>query len=274
MAVVTLCGSISLHPSPFGTNLHNAGYRALGLPFTYVPFAVRDAEGAIAGMRSLGIRGFGVSHPYKQRVMPLLDAVEPLAGRIGAVNTIVNDDGILTGHNTDWAGAVRALEEVRTLASARVLLLGAGGAGRAIAYGAKERGARVTIANRSVAKAEQLASAIGGEARGLDEAGRAGEYDVLVNATTLGMAEVDARSPVPESAIRPGLVVMDIVVKPVETKLLAAARARGATVVHGGRMLLHQAAEQFALYTGRAAPLDAMEAALRTTLATAESRTA
>jgi shikimate dehydrogenase len=266
MSLVTLCGSLSLHPSPLGASMHEAGYRALGLAFRYVPFAVRDIGGAIAGVRALGIRGAGVSYPYKQRVMPLVDALDPLAQRIGAVNTIVNDDGRLTGFNTDWVGAVRALEEVRPLSGARLLLLGAGGAGRAIAYGAREHGALVTIANRDAAKARELAAAVGGEAQGLGEASRAADYDVLVNATPIGMQDVDARSPVPPAAIRAGLVVMDIVYKPVETALLADARARGAVVVHGGRMLLHQAARQFELYTGRPAPLEAMDTALRANL--------
>lgn len=270
MALVTVCGSLSLHPSPVGASMHNAGYRALALPFTYVPFAVRDLPGAIAGLRALGIRGAGVSFPYKQEVLSLLDAIDPLAVRIGAVNTIVNDAGKLTGHNTDWVGAVRALEEVTSsggLAGARVLLLGAGGAARAIAYGLADRGTRVTIANRDAAKAEALARAVGGEGRGLGEVERAADYDVLVNATPVGMADVDARSPVPERAIRSGLLVMDIVYKPPETALLVSARARGARVVHGGRMLLHQAARQFELYTGLTAPLEAMDTALRAAIA-------
>ncbi len=263
MPFATLCGSLSQHPSPLGASMHDAGYKALGLPFSYIPFAVRDLPGALSGMRALGIRGFGVSYPFKQQVMPLLDAIDPLARRIGAVNTIVNDDGKLTGHNTDWVGAVRALEEVRPLASARVLLLGAGGAARAIAYGVTERGARVTVANRDLAKAQDLANSVGGEARGVDEAERARDYDVLVNATSLGSTEVDLRSPAPAAALRVGLLVMDIVYKPVETMLLAGAHTAGATTVHGGRMLLHQAAKQFELYTGQSAPLEAMDAALR-----------
>jgi shikimate dehydrogenase len=263
MALPTLCASFSLHPSPLGAAMHNAGYRALDLAFTYVPFAVRDLRGAIAGMRALGIRGVGVSFPYKQDVMGLLDAIDPVAARIGAVNTIVNDGGTLAGHNTDWVGAVRALEEATPLASERVLLVGAGGAARAIAYGLQGCGARVTIANRDFAKAEALGRAVGAEARELSAVERAADYDVVVNATAVGMADVDPRSPIPEAAIRPGQVVMDIVFKPLETQLLAAARARGARVVHGGRMLLHQAARQFELYTGRTAPLDAMDAALR-----------
>jgi shikimate dehydrogenase len=259
---LTLCGSLSLHPVGTGAAMHLAGYRALGLPFTYVPFKVTDLAGAITGMRALGIRGFGVSMPYKQDVIPLLDALDPLAARVGAVNTVVNDDGRLTGHNTDADGAARAVEEVRPLEGARVLLLGAGGAARAVAHALTDRGARLTIANRSVEKAEPIAAAAGARAVSLEEVQRAGDYDVVINATSVGMREVDAGSPVPEEAMRAGQVVMDIVYKPIETELVRAARRRGATAIHGGRMLLHQAARQFELYTGVTAPLAAMEAAL------------
>jgi shikimate dehydrogenase len=248
--------------------MHLAGYRALGLDFTYVPFAVDDdLEGAMRGMRALGIRGLGVSMPYKQAVIPLLDAVDPVAARIGAVNTIVNAGGRLTGHNTDWLGAVQALEESTGLQGARVLLLGAGGAARAIAFGLADRGAAVTVANRDLEKARHLAAAIGGAAVPLDSAAFSLDYDVLVNATSRGMVEVDPHSPVPEAALRKGLVVMDIVYKPLLTELVEAARRRGAIAIHGGRMLLHQAAEQFRLYTRHEPPLAAMDEALRAQLA-------
>jgi shikimate dehydrogenase len=246
--------------------MHEAGYRALGLPYTYVPFEVADLTGAIAGMRALGIRGFGVSHPYKQQVIAHLDALEPVAKRIGAVNTIVHGEGKLVGHNTDWIGAVRALEEARSLRDAKVLLVGAGGAARAIAFGLHERGAWTTIANRDAAKAVALAAETGGRGTDLDETSRAADYDVVVNATVLGQSDVHPDGPVAEDAFRPAQIVMDIVYKPVRTRMLEAARRRGATTVHGGRMLLHQAAAQFELYTGHQAPLDAMEAALRANL--------
>ena len=235
--------------------MHLAGYRALGLAFTYVPFAVTDLEGAIRGMRALGVRGLGISMPYKQSVIPLLDALDPLAARIGAVNTVVNDAGRLTGHNTDCAGAIRALGPV---AGSRVLLLGAGGAARAVAHGLVEAGADLAIANRDPAKAEALAAAAGGRAAPWSEVERAGAYDVVVNATSVGMREVAAGSPVPETAIRAGQRVMDIVYKPIETALVLAARRRGAEAIDGSRMLLHQAAKQFELYTGEVAPIDAM----------------
>jgi shikimate dehydrogenase len=260
---VTLCGSLSRLASPLGRSMHEAGYRALGLAFTYVPFEVADLAGAIAGMRALGIRGFGVSQPYKQDVIPLLDALEPVAGRIGAVNTIVNSAGRLVGHNTDWLGAIRALEEAHRLRDARTLLVGAGGAARAIAFGLLERGAQLTIANRDIAKAAALAAEIGASSAGLDEASRAADYDIVVNATALGQADVSAAPPIPDDALRPGQVVMDIVYKPVHTHLFEAARQRGAIAIHGGRMLLHQAAAQFELYTGHPAPLGVMDAELQ-----------
>ncbi|MFO0756904.1 MAG: shikimate dehydrogenase [Byssovorax sp.] len=259
---LTLCGSLSLHPVSLGAAMHLAGYRALGLPFTYVPFKVKDLAGAIAGMRALGIRGFGVSMPYKQAIMPLLDAVDLQASRIGAVNTVVNEDAGITGHNTDAHGAVRALEEVVHILGLRVLLLGAGGAARAVAHGVRDKGAVLTIANRDRQKAEALALETGANAAGLDELERAGDYEIVINASSVGMADIDPSNPIPEAALRPGQVVMDIVYKPIETELVRAARRRGAHTIHGGRMLLHQAARQFELYTGHPAPLDVMDAAL------------
>jgi shikimate dehydrogenase len=261
-SALTLCGSISRYPVSMGAAMHRAGYRALDLAFTYVPFAVSDLAGAVRGMRALGIRGLGVSMPFKLDVIPLIDELDPLARQIGAVNTIVNDDGHLVGHNTDWIGALRALEEVASVRDARVLLLGAGGAARAVAYGLQQRGAVTTIANRNLERAAILAREVGADARPIDEAQRAGDYDVVINASSVGMANVDLTSPIDASAIRPGMLIMDIVYKPIETALVATARRCGARVIHGGRMLLHQAARQFELYTGRDAPLEAMDTAL------------
>lgn len=263
---LTLCGSLSLHPSPLGMIMHNAGYRALSLAYTYVPFATADLPGALAAMRALGIRGFGISMPFKQEILPLLDVVDPLAARIAAVNTVVNDDGVLTGHNTDAAGAARALLEVTPLFEKRVVLLGAGGAARAVAHALLDEGARLHIANRDASKAVALAAELGSDSRRVS-GGALGaldsleDCDVLVNCTSAGMAAYGAASPVAPELLTSGLVVMDIVYKPVFTELLRAAAERGARTVHGGRMLLHQASCQFELYTGVEAPVTAMEAA-------------
>jgi shikimate dehydrogenase len=259
---ITLCGSLSQVPVSLGASMHQAGYRALGLPFSYVPFKVEDLAGALTGMRALGIRGFGISMPFKQAVMALCDEIDPVAARIGAVNTVVNDAGRLSGHNTDWIGAVRAIEEYARPAGLRVLVIGAGGAARAVVHGLVSTGAAVTIANRDEAKAVALAADANATAASSDEPARAGDYDIVVNASSRGMKEIDPTSPVPAGVLRAGQLVMDIVYKPLDTQLVLAARAAGARVIDGSRMLLHQAARQFELYTGRQAPLDAMSAAL------------
>lgn len=247
--------------------MHTAGYEALGLPFVYMPFAVQgDLEGALRGMRALGIRGFGVSMPFKLQVMPLVDHLDELAARIGAVNTIVNDAGVLTGYNTDAVGALRALEEVTPVRGKRAMVVGAGGAARAVVHALTTGGAAVHVVNRTLEKAAALAEQVA--SRGpvthgpLDDLKDLSGFEILVNCSSAGMAEY-GQSPVPASSLRPGLVVMDIVYKPLRTQLLVEAEGRGATVIHGGRMLLHQASRQFELYTGREAPLAVMDAALR-----------
>jgi shikimate dehydrogenase len=273
--MLTLSGSLSRHPVSLGRAMHQAGYQALGLEHVYVPFAVEDLEGAIRGMRALGIRGLGISMPFKLEVIPLLDRLDPLAERIGAVNTVVNDGGVLSGHNTDAIGAARAVEERLPIAGCRVVVIGAGGAARAVAYGLLERGARVEIVNRTPEKAERLAADLSQSFPSLAAAGAAGlerlhaldGVDVVVNASSAGMREYGARSPVPEQALRPELTVMDIVYKPLETELLAAAARAGARTIDGGRMLLYQACRQFELYTGCPAPVEAMDAALQRAIA-------
>lgn len=251
--------------------MHNAAYRALDMPWHYVPFKPETLKSALDGMRALGIRGFGISMPYKLEIMPLLDEIDPLATRIGAVNTVVNDNGQLIGHNTDWVGAARAIEEVRPLREARVLLLGAGGAARAVAHGLIEHGATVILCNRSEEKGRELASRVGAQFRPWSARQALDDIDIVLNASSLGMKDVDPSSPIDEAMLRPELTVMDIVYKPLETELLRLAQQRGATTIHGGRMLLHQAARQFELYTDTAAPLDAMDRALRKAIAPPEN---
>ncbi len=243
--------------------MHGAGYQALGLTWHYVPFEIDDLAGALTGMRALGIRGLGISMPFKLEIMDLLDTIDPLATRIGAVNTVVNDDGKLTGHNTDWVGAVRALEEVLPVQDAKILLLGAGGAARAVAHGLREAGAALSLSNRSDGAGQALASELGAEYLPWQERNEPGDWSVIINASSAGMSGVDASSPLDAHVLSPDTVVMDIVYKPLETELLRLAQRAGATTIHGGRMLLHQAAGQFELYTGRDAPLEAMDRALR-----------
>lgn len=267
---ITTCGSLSLVPVDFGRRMHQAAYDALGLPWVYVPFSCDSARlaDALRGMRALEIRGFGISMPFKMEILPLLDDLSPLARSIGAVNTVVNDDGRLTGHNTDAEGAARALEEVvGELRGARALVMGAGGAARAVAFGLHGRGATLTLTNRTFEKATALAAELpGASARPTGDLGSEA-FDVVVQASSGGMDGMSALA-FDVSALGVDTVVMDIVYKPLATPFLMASRERGARTIDGARMLLFQAARQFELYTGREAPLDVMDRVIRAAAAT------
>lgn len=243
--------------------MHEAAYEALDTDARYVTFEPEPADLGVAlrGAEALGVKGLNVTIPYKQDV---LEHVEPddLAARIGAVNTIDFEDGP-TGYNTDATGARRALESHGVSLSGEAVVVGAGGAGRAVAFGLADADMRVRIANRTVPRAEELAAEVGtATAHPLtDLPDLLGDADVLVNATSVGMEE-DA-SPVPADALHADLSVLDAVYRPVETRLLRDADAAGATTVDGAWMLLYQGVAAFERWTGRAAPVDAMNAALR-----------
>lgn len=258
----TICGSVSEHPVTMGQRMHEAGYQALSLPFRYVPFRAvpSQAPRVLDAMRTLHIRGLGLSAGFKEVAMSKVDALHPDAQAIGAINTVVNTDGRLLGMNTDGLGALRALEEVTPMQGKRVLLLGAAGAARAIAWALANAGADVHVFNRTQERAHALQS-LGVTVL---EAPIARGVDVVVNATRAGMTP-DTTTPIPEEELTDAPIVMDIVYRPMETPLVRIARARGCRVITGERMLLHQAAAQFEAYTGHRAPLPAMEAALTAT---------
>ena len=234
----------------------------MGLNFVYVAFGTEDTAGAVAAIRALGIRGLGVTMPHKVRIMDFLDAVDETARAIGAVNTVVNEHGVLTGHNVDWIGAVRALEERMPLSGRHAAVVGAGGGGRSIVYGLIRQGCRVTLYNRSESSGRALANDMGAAFGGPPAAlADAAPYDLLAHATPVGF-HASEETLVPEAALRPGMIVFDAVPMPIETKLLRQAKARGCITIPGVRMQIHQAACQFALYTGREADFAVMEAAL------------
>ena len=238
--------------------MHRAAYAALGIDAAYLAFDVPPADlaDAIRGARALGIRQLSVSIPHKESVIPLLDALDPTAEKIGAVNTIVRQEGRLVGHNTDWLGAVRALEAERNLAGARAVVLGAGGAARAVVFGLLRRGATVTVLNRTEDRAASLARDLGAQAWAPFEHLEEIRFDVLVNATSVGLRS-DA-SPVPVGAIRADTLVMDTVYEPERTRLLRDAETRGARTLSGKWMLVFQAAEQLRLWTGLEPPVEEM----------------
>ena len=262
----TLCGSMAARPHRLAVEIHNAAYRELGLDYTFVYFGITDPAAGIEAIRVLGIRGMNVSMPFKSAVIPYLDHLDPAARTIGAVNTIDNRAGVLTGYNTDYIGALRALEEQSELAGVRAALLGAGGAARAVGYGLAEKGARVSVFNRSREPGRLLAQQLGLEFGGsLQEFPGCSEFDIVVNCTAVGFQAPDA-CPLDERLFESThprtTIVMDVVFLPARTRLLELAQASGCITVPGTRMLLHQACGQVELYTGRQAPITVMEEAM------------
>jgi len=243
--------------------MYNADFEALGLNYVYVPLVVGDLQKAVEGVRHLGIKAVGVTIPYKIDVIPYLDELDDDARRIGAVNVIVNQDGKLLGANTDGKGAVKALQEVTTIAGKKVILLGAGGAARAIAFALTDAGAEIVILNRTEETAASLAKAAHARAAALANVEQEiQDAAILINATSVGMTPAEHESPVKSGLLSSAMVVMDVVSAPKETVLLREARRRGCTIVYGERMLFWQGALKFKLYTGVEPPVEVMEKAL------------
>jgi len=238
--------------------MHNAAFEATGTDATYLAFDVppEDLAEAVAGVRALGLQQIAVSIPHKEAIMPLLDEVDERAKQIGAVNTVTRRDGRLVGSNTDWIGSNRALEREGELGGRRAVVLGAGGAARAVVYGLRERGAEVHVLNRTVERAERLAAELGAAGAGPISALAGLDHDILVNTTSVGLRS--AESPVLGESLRADSVVMDAVYDPETTTLLAHARSKGARTIGGKWMLVYQAAAQFEAWTGRDAPIEVL----------------
>jgi 3-dehydroquinate dehydratase / shikimate dehydrogenase len=234
--------------------LHNAGFHARGIDAVYVPFLVRDLGDFLAAVTPLSLRGFSVTLPHKQAILAHLDGCDPLARAIGAVNTVVvRGGGRLYGYNTDYVGVLRALERRVRLAGSRVLILGAGGAARAVAFALAEAGAVVAVCARREARARRLARAVGGQAvprRAL----RREFFDAIVNATPVGMHPGANRSPLAPRELNCRLV-FDLVYRPAKTPLLALAERRGIETVSGIEMFLAQGVAQWEIWTGERAPV-------------------
>lgn len=245
-------------------SIHNAGYKKLGIDdeFVYLRAEVKpeNLKMAINGVRGLGIRGVSVTMPHKQTVMKYLDKIEKDAKSIGAVNTIVNDNGILTGYNTDVIGAIAALEKKTNVLGKLIAVIGAGGAARAIVYGLTKKGAKVKIFNRSLDKAKSLAQEFGCEYEDLKNIKEISNMDIVINATSVGMNE--DKSPIDKKFLNKNQIIFDVVYTPKETRLIKDAKEKGAKVILGYEMLLYQGVEQFKLYTGFDAPVNAMKEVL------------
>ena len=255
--------------------IHNAAFQKLGLNFVYLAFRVKAIGDAIKGLRALGsFRGASVTIPHKVATVPLLDSIEPTARHIGAINTIVAKGGTLTGYNTDATGALRALREgAVALKGRQVVILGSGGAARAIAFalGTEPGIDRLTILGidnqERTALVRDLQSKTGMTVQEspLNEGTLRKvlpDTHVLIHCTPMGMSPKLHETSVPVTLLHAGLTVMDIVYNPRDTRLLKDAKAAGCRTIPGLEMFLHQAAAQFELWTNQTAPADVMRAVL------------
>jgi shikimate dehydrogenase len=255
-----------------GPAIHNAAFEALGLPLVYVAHDVAPADlaAAVVGARALGYRGLSVTMPHKVAALSLVDEVDAMARAIGCINTVVNQDGRLVGYNSDGQGALDALGRAGiSPRGRRVLVLGSGGAARAVAMTVAVRGQPAELEILGVIEDELLRlgrdvaerAGVVVKARMLDDkalAAAVAQADVLLHCTPVGMTPDTARSLVPRGLLRPDLAVFDAVYNPRRTLLIAQAAERGCLVVEGMEMFLGQAMVQFELWTGQEAPAEVM----------------
>ncbi len=255
--------------------MHNKAFEETGLNYRYLPFIVesKDVKSAIEGIRALNIKGINVTMPHKEAVLDLLDEVSKEAEIIGAVNTINNDKGRLTGYNTDGVGFIRSLEEESFDPSGKnAIILGTGGAAKAVAVALAQAGAKsITIVGRSIDKANIIKNRLSHNIEGISvntltfEGNLADIFiigDLIVNATPVGMKESGDLLPVPLELIEKKHFIYDLIYTPLETALIKEARTKGARAANGLGMLLHQAAAAFEIWTGVSAPVEVMRKAL------------
>lgn len=249
--------------------MHNAAFRYMNLDYVYVPFRVRekDLKNAVNGALALNLKGFNVTIPHKVSIIKYLNRIDSTARKIGAVNTVIKKDGELFGYNTDGLGALEALrQEGIDLKDRKILIIGAGGASRAISYTLASLCSKLIILNRTGAKAIKLAKEfknIGCRVYGNDLnlkllKEELSDSDILINTTSVGMHPYTEESPVPKEYLHKDLVVFDIVYNPLETLLLKYAKGVGAKTIDGVGMLVNQGAISFKMWTGFEAPKDIM----------------
>ena len=245
-----LCISLAARPGNHGNRFHNFLYAELGLNYLYKSFTSSDIGATVGGIRSMGIRGAGVSMPYKESCMPFLDAIDPSAAAIDSVNTIVNDDGVLTGYNTDYLAIRTMLVEHEVSPDQDVAVLGAGGMAKAVVAALRDTGfTRVTVVARTAERGRALAERYGfTSVTALGDARPA----VLVNASPVGMTGGPEAEELAfgEDVVRAASTVLDVVYLPSETPLTRFADSLGHRVLRGDEVMRLQALEQFVLYTG------------------------
>lgn len=244
-----LCMSLAARPGSFGSRFQNRLYEHLGLDYVYKAFTTTDLAAAIGGIRALGIRGCAISMPFKETVIPLLDRLEGSAAAIDSVNTIVNDEGRLSGYNTDYSAIIDVLAQAGVTPQMSFLLRGSGGMAKAVAAALRDRGHRSgTVVARNETSGRALAEAYGFSWAANTDGLAA---PLLINATPLGMVGPDAdRLAFPEALIARSEIVFDVVALPAETPLMQAAQRLGRRRISGADIIVLQALEQFVLYTG------------------------
>lgn len=242
--------------------MHNAGLENLALDSTHVYVGCRvniaDLENFVKGVKAMKIHFVSCTIPHKIEIIKYLDEIDDVAKKIGAVNTVINNDGILKGSNTDWLGVLLPLEKKVALQNKTVALLGAGGAARAAAYAVTSKGATLKIYNRTLENAKVLAEAFGGEAYSLELLQDVRNADIIINTTAIGMQPNIHETPLPKEFINNNQIVFDAVYTPYETTFLREAKEQGASIIHGTEMFLQQGITQFKLYTGKEAPEEVM----------------
>jgi len=247
--------------------LHNTGYKALGITDQFVFLAAKvkleKLKDFIKGVKATEIiRGVSCTMPHKVKVMRYLDEIDKKAKEIGAVNTIVNEKGILKGYNTDWLGGLKPLEKITKIKGKKIGIIGAGGAARAIIFGLKKKKGIIKIFNKDLKEAKNLAKKFNCQFGGFDDLKELKDFSIIINATPLGMEPYQNFSPVSKEIFSKNQIVMDAVYIPYKTKMLKEAEEMGAKIIPGMEMFLEQGIAQFTYYTKRKGPVEAMRQAL------------
>ncbi|CAI2717404.1 shikimate dehydrogenase [Nitrospina watsonii] len=254
-----------------GYLIHNRAFQELNLPYVYVPFWAKSVTRFFNAFEAF-FGGLSVTMPFKEDIMKQLDRIDPLAEKIGAVNTVVREGSDWVGYNTDVTGALEALNAVTELKGKKVLIIGAGGTAKAIGYGVGSEGATLTLTyNRNKEKAEALAQELNAELISVRDVDRR-EVDVLINCSPAGMTPNTQDTPYPARLLKPGMVVFDSVYNPMETRLIREAKEKGCTVVPGIELFLNQAIQQLELWTGKTPPRAPLRDVVETRLRDLEAK--
>jgi shikimate dehydrogenase len=227
--------------------MHNTFFKDNKINAVYLAFKIDDIKTGIKIVKELGIKGVSITIPFKEKVIKFLDNIDPEAKKIGAVNTVVNENGTLKGYNTDWSGGIAPLKRCG-IKNKKVGIIGAGGAARAIAYGIKKQGGNLTIINRSIKNGKNLASMYDSNFLSINEIKN--NFDIIINTTPIGMIPDIEKTPFEKKHLNNNMIVMDIVYNPVETQLIKDAKKIGCRTIDGLSMFINQGMQQFKLWTG------------------------